>query len=139
MFIHVGKLIKLPQWIYPIRPTSLVGLKLLDNSLRSWVHAANPVLALLGFHASVENRELRESVIWFRQRTSMVRHREFVRQIVESGAEVVQAISADRTKRGRWWIKHLHLNLLLAAVRVEFGNVAVRSIQPIINSSIQDA
>jgi hypothetical protein len=136
MFVHVGKLVELPQGVRRERIPSCVRLQPLDDCLRSWVNAPDFVTTFphLPF-PSTKNGELRPSVEGVGQgATSVMPYSEFVGKVVKGGAEVVEAIPDDEAELYRDWLGESDVHDLLTALTVEMTIVSVRvSVSPLTN------
>ena len=127
MLVNIRKLVKHPEGIDSIVLPSLVRLQPLDDCLGVWVDAPDFTLPLPGLHGPVsENRELRSRSDRIGQGVSGVGDSKFVGEIVEGGSEVVQTIADEEAKPNRWLAEDFNPDELLACLRVEFVDNAVR-------------
>ena len=102
MLVFGRKFVKRPEQIPAPATPSLVRLQFLAECLRFWVDAPDLLAAFVVGHDLVaKDRELQPSGAIFGQRADVeVGNGEFVDEVVESGAEVVQKSPMVRAKEG---------------------------------------
>jgi hypothetical protein len=105
---------------------SLVGLQFLDDCLRLWVDAPDFVTAFVGSHSPIGEDGKLHSFSDLLGERSTVADGERVRKVVESGAEVVQAVSSDDGEFRRKLLKEFDYHHLLASLGVEIMDESVR-------------
>jgi hypothetical protein len=123
MFVHVVKLVELPERIGRELIPSVVRLQTLDEYLRVWMDAPDFVAAFQPPRSTFGQRVDAE-----------VGEREFVDEVIEGRAEIMEAIPDDETKLLRDGFREFEVDELLAALSVEMTNVSVRfSLSPLTN------
>lgn len=122
------KLVKYPEKATESVIPSLVRLQFLDECLRVWVDAPDLLTTLVGSHSPVaENGELQLLSAAFGQRVDAdVGDGEFVDEVVERGAEVVQEVPDSEREGGRYGFSQFDYEQLLAGLEVEIVDKAIR-------------
>jgi hypothetical protein len=136
MFVHVIKLVELPERIGRELIPSVVRLQTLDDCLRVWMDAPDFVSAFSHRHLPIpEDGEFQPPRSTFGQRVDAdVGEREFIDEVIEGRAEIMEAIPDDETKLLRDGFREFEIDVLLAARSVEMTNVSVRfSLSPLTN------
>ena len=136
MLVHVGKLVQHPEGVRRELIPSIVRLQSLDDCLRSWVDAPDFVATFPHQPVLVaKDGKLRPPIEGVGQgAASVVRDREFVGEVVERGAEVVETVADDEAELWRDWIGESDVHELLAALTVDMTVVSVRvSVSPLTN------
>lgn len=128
VLVLVRKLVKRPQEMPERFVPSFVRLRSLDECLSVGVNAPDLAATLPTAHGPVgKDRKLQRSRATFRQRVdTYVSNSKFVDEVIESGADVVQAVADDGGKPGRYGIKKFDGEKLLTALRIEIMDKAVR-------------
>ena len=99
MFVHVGKLVELPEGVRRELIPSVVRLQPLDNCLRVWIDAPNSLFPGVRIHSlGAEDGELRVFDELGRGRVAMMSDDEVINEVVESGAEVMETVADDEAK-----------------------------------------
>lgn len=139
MFVHVGKLVELPEGVRRERIPSVVRLQPLDDCLRVRVDAPDSLLAGARTHGlGAKDGELRVFDELGRGRVAMTGDNEIVDEIVQSGAEVVETVADDETQLCGDWLRESDVHELLAALAVDMTVVSVRlSLSPLTNLSVK--
>jgi hypothetical protein len=140
MFVHVVKLTKHPEGVRRVLIPSIVRLQSLDDCLRSWIDVPDFVTAFALRPFSVaKDRELGSSIEGVRQgATSLMPDSEFVGEIVEGRAEVVEAVPDDEAEACRDWFGEFDVSELLAALTVDMTDVSVSmSLSPLTNLRVK--
>jgi hypothetical protein len=132
VLVYGLKPIKLPQGITTEPVPSLVRLQSLDHCLGEWVDAPSHVVEFLqrvGIvdGVFVENREPGIVGDLARQRSFRLRKSKLESEVVEGGAEVVDAVPGDEAQAGGRRLDDLCPNDLLAALGIEFRPKSVRA------------
>jgi hypothetical protein len=135
VLVGVGKFIENPEFVAGrVVWPSLVRLQPLDFCLRALGNVPyHPLLARESLLAGglLSNRELYPSRNIVRQRTTVLGDGERVDKAIKSRPEVVQAIPDDKTELNRGFSEGINPDAVLASLRVEFVDDAVRvSSQP---------
>lgn len=134
VLFHVREFIKLPEGIAVERLPSAVRLQSLDGCLRSWADAPNhiiefpqrPGVGALG-GVFIKDREPRIALGFARQRPFRTRQSELESEVVEGGAEVVDAVSGDEAEARRRRLDDFSPNDLLASLGIKFGPESMRA------------
>jgi hypothetical protein len=127
MFVYVGEAVNNPEGVACILIPSTVRLQHLDSCLGSWNHAPDFALALLSKLSSAGEDGKRRLVGAFRgQRFAPVgSYGKFIGEIVEGGADVVDAIAEHEGEASRRLLKDLNFNSILGGIRVRFVDKAI--------------
>jgi hypothetical protein len=139
MLVEIRKPVEHPEGVrFEVIP-SFVRLQALDNCLRSWGDAPDSLLARASTHGfGAKDGEFGVLDEFGGGRVSMPSDNEFVNEVVESGAEVMQDLSNDETKQRGWVVEDFEPNLILANLRLEFVDEFVRvSVEPSVNLGFQ--
>ncbi len=105
---------------------SVVRLQTLDDCLRLWVDAPDFITAFPGIHGPVDkDRELRLSEFVGQRADVEVRNSQFVDEVVERGAEVMETVANNGGESRRHGFEEFEHKQLLAALRVEIGEETV--------------
>jgi hypothetical protein len=128
MLVNVGKAVNEPEGVACTLIPSTVRLQCLDSCLRSWDHPPDFAIALApkgvsGF-ADWERGFVGD---FLGQRASPVgSDGEFIGEVVESGAEVVDVISENEGEPSGRLLENLNPDDILASVTLRFVDKAVR-------------
>jgi hypothetical protein len=127
MLVNVGKLVNHPQGVRCEIFPSLVRLQLLDDCLRSWVDAPDFVTTFPFFHRPVPKDGKRQppSAAIGDGTNVQIRDREFVDEIVQSGADIVDAIANDEGELSGRLLGNVNPDDVLAGIRIRFVDKAV--------------
>lgn len=126
VLVNVGKPVELPQGIVSGFLASVARLQPLDFCLRGWGDAPEHLMEIFRVLAGKDG-ELGLPRELARQRFPLVGDGEFVGEVVECGAEVVQAIPDDEAKIvSGWGVEDLDPEELLAGINIGFGPSLVR-------------
>lgn len=139
MFVHVGKLVELPEGVRRERIPSVVRLQPFDDCLRVWVDAPDSLSAGARTHSlGAKDGELRVSDELGRKRVAMAGDDEIIDEIVEGGGGVVETVADDEAKLGRDWLGESDVHVLFAALAVGMTDVSVRfSLAPLTNFRVK--
>ena len=128
VFVLVGKLVKYPENEFMRLVPSRVRLQPLDDCSRAWMNAPNH--AFEGFRSILgiapEHGERNVSLDTFRERLPFVSDGEFVDEVIEGGAEVVQTVPDNGGEFGRHGLEDLDYEQLVAALKVSIMDQSVR-------------
>jgi hypothetical protein len=134
VLVYDLKLIKLPQAVAAKPVPSIVRLQPLDDCLGTWVDAPDHVVEFLqrlrAFDLGGVRREDGEPgspLNVARQRSLRLRKSKSKCEVVEGGAEVVDAVPGDEAQASRRRFEHPRPYDLLAALVIEFGPKGVRA------------
>jgi hypothetical protein len=105
-----------------------VRLQFLDNCLRFWMDAPDHALEFLRRLLAVysKNGERNISLDALRERLSLIGDGKFVGKVIESRAEIVQAVSGNEGKFRRHGFKGFDYKQLVDALNVHMVDQAVR-------------
>lgn len=127
VLVDIGKLVELPKGIVPEFLASVVRLQPLDFCLRGWGDAPKHLMKFTHVLAR-ENGELGLPRELAGQRFPRVGDGEFVGEVVEGGAEVVQVVPDDEAKIvSGWGVEDFDPKELLAGINIAFGPSSVRA------------
>lgn len=134
------KFVKRPEQIPAPATPSLVRLQFLDECLRLWMDAPELFAAFVIGHGLVaKDRELQPSSAIFGQWADIqIGNSEFVDEVVESGAKVVQVIPDGKREGGRHGFGQLGYEQLFVGLEVEIVGKAMRaSFEPGVNFDLE--
>jgi hypothetical protein len=122
VLVYVGKTVNNPERVACTPIPSTVRLQHLDSCLRSWNRAPDFAFALTSKGPFVDaDRKRRVVSDFIGERLSLVgSDGEFIGEVVESGADVVDAIAKHEGEASRRLLKDLNLNNILASIRIRF-------------------
>ena len=134
MFVHVVKLMELPEGIRRIFIPSVVRLQSLDDCLRVWVDAPDFVTAFPILHRPLaKDGELQQPRSVVGQGVNAnVSEGKLIDEAVESTSEAVEAVPDDEAELRRDGFGKSEVDELLTALSVEMTDVSVRlSLSPL--------
>ena len=126
MLFYDLKLIKLPEGVAVEPVPSLVRLQPLDLCLREWINAPEHVVQFARI-LLLKDGKRGTALNVGGERSFGVRQSKLEGEIVEGGAEVVDAVSSDEAQAGGRGRDDLGPNDLLAGIGIEFGPKSVRA------------
>jgi hypothetical protein len=140
MLVRVVKLVELPEGVGRELIPSVVRLQPLDNCLRVWADGPEHLAAFsrrqgLG---TVDREPEFPCKVLGQGVDADGGEREFVDEVVEGGAEVVEAVADAETELCRDGLGEFEAKELLAALSVEMTDVSVRfSLSPLANLRVE--
>ncbi len=110
MFVHVGKLVELPEGVRRERIPSVVRLQPFDDCLRVWVDAPDSLSAGARTHSlGAKDGKLRVSDELGRKRVAMAGDDEIIDEIVEGGGGGWrQSPMMRRSSAGIGWVNLMY-------------------------------
>jgi hypothetical protein len=128
VLVLVRKLVKLPQRTAAELPPSVVRLQTLDDCLRGWRDAPDHVLVFARELGTIaEDRESRLTLDVGRDSPAVMGEGQFVDEVVEGSAEVVDTVPDDEAEFSGWRVEHFKPSELVEVINIEVRPSSVRA------------